>query len=111
MNPDNFCKIRNGCFPSADDNELRDGPPTDPLFRKIMASTKISQLLGVEPVAAEGVLKGGTTTTIPEELNYQEQNKRAWWYDVGDYLEDPHRHFKAMDSLRLVMDWPEDVKK
>jgi lipocalin len=105
MNPDQFCKIRNGCF--KDEGEL--GTPTNP-FRGILASTKISQLLGVEPVAAEGVLKS-TQTATAKLGNDEVSSKRSWWYEVGDYLEDPARHFKAMDSLRITMDWPEDVKQ
>jgi hypothetical protein len=98
MNPDQFCKIRNGCF--SDDVQAA---PTG--LRGILASTKISQWLGVEPVAAEGVMK--RARTMPEAS----PTDRAWWYEVGDYLENPHRHFQAMDSLRLQMDWPEQVKR
>lgn len=94
MNPDQFCKIRNGCF--TDETVVRPSA-----LRGILASTKISQFLGVEPVAAEGVAKRTVT---------QEPVNRPWWFEVGDYLEDPHRHFKAMDSQRLQMEWPEDVK-
>eukprot|EP00957_Ditylum_brightwellii_P202774 15331776-Ditylum_brightwellii.AAC.1 len=50
-------------------------------------------------------------TPPPKELMpVNAGTKRAWWYEVGDYLEDPHRHFKAMDSLRQTMEWPEFVK-
>lgn len=107
MNPDQFCKIRNGCF--KDDKPYEGlGSPSNP-FRGIIASTKISQLLGVEPVAAEGVVKS-TQTAIAKLGLTEPAAKRAWWYEVGDYLEDPHRHFRAMDSLRTIMDWPEEVK-
>ena len=104
MNPDNFCKIRNGCFK---DESLApvDGAQTDP-FRSIMASTKISQLLGVEPVAAENVLIPNTR----EFSSNAENTDRAWWQEVGDYLENPNRHFKAMESLKITMDWPDYVK-
>mmetsp|Transcript_10931 Transcript_10931/g.20420 ORF Transcript_10931/g.20420 Transcript_10931/m.20420 type:complete len:549 (+) Transcript_10931:427-2073(+) len=109
MNPDQFCKIRNGCFK----DENRDtglGSPSNP-FRGILASTKISELLGVEPVAAEGVMKStqSATAKLRNSLD-QPIPKRAWWYEIGDYLEDPHRHFRAMDSLRMTMDWPADVR-
>lgn len=111
MNPDQFCKIRNGCFKDeAPDTGL--GSPSNP-FRGILASTKVSQLLGVEPVAAEGVLQSTQSATSKLRNSLDEastQPKRAWWHEVGDYLEDPHRHFRAMDSLRTVMDWPEDIK-
>lgn len=106
MNPNNFCKIRNGCF--ADETVVKVpetglGSPSNP-FRGILASTKISQLLGVEPVAAEGLIRQKVTNE-----QYPESKDRAWWYEVGDYLENPHRHFQAMDKLRLQMEWPEDI--
>lgn len=91
MNPDQFCKIRNGCF----NDEPTQSKPN--LYRGIMASTKISQLLGVEPVAAE------TSTSIQRPTT--PEVKRHWWQELGDYLEDPHQHFRAMDSLRQEMDW------
>lgn len=110
MNPDQFCKIRNGCFKD-DNRETGLGSPSNP-FRGILASTKISELLGVEPVAAEGVMK--STQSATAKLRSSNLNeplaKRSWWYEIGDYLEDPHRHFRAMDSLRTTMDWPEEVR-
>ena len=125
MNPDQFCKIKNGCFDK--DEALSSGPgsggptindrkglgsPSNP-FRGIIASTKISELLGVEPVAAENVMTSTQTATVKAKVGLGDvaPAKRAWWYDVGDYLEDPHRHFRLIDSLRTVMDWPEEVKE
>jgi len=115
MNPDQFCKIRNGCFASDTANAQQNdnnGAPTNPLFRKIMASTRISQLLGVEPVSAEPsslLQRSGVSKTLTTPDINKNGPKRHWWYEVGDYLEDPHRHFKAMDSLRLNVDWPDNV--
>lgn len=108
MNPDNFCSIRNGCFKEED--ERPGAKPTDP-FRGFLASTKVSELLGVEPVAARDTIRGASTATA-EVLNPEKakEEKRKWFYEVGDYLENPHRHFEVMDNLRLTMDWPEDVK-
>ena len=106
LNPDQFCKIRNGCFTNVKEPPAEGlGAPSNP-FRGILASTKVSQLLGVEPVAAEGFLKRTETTG----LSGSESSDRAWWYNVGDYLENPHRHFEAMSSLRIQMEWPEDIK-
>jgi hypothetical protein len=109
MNPDQFCKIRNGCFKD-ETAETGLGSPSNP-FRGILASTKVSQLLGVEPVAAEGVLKNTQSATAKLGELYDASTQRKWWHELGDYLEDPNRHFKAMDSLRVVMDWPENVKR
>lgn len=112
MNPDQFCKIRNGCFKNDPVVESGIGSPSNP-FRGIIASTKVSELLGVEPVAAENVLSSTTSATskLKSEIDSDIQSvKRSWRYELGDYLEDPHRHFRAMDSLRVIMDWPEDVK-
>lgn len=107
MNPDQFCKIRNGCFkePTVVKQPATGlGSPSNP-FRSILASTRVSELLGVESVAAEGFFKETRTPLQIDEV------ERPWWFEVGDYLENPHRHFKAMDSLRLEMEWPEDVKQ
>lgn len=116
MNPDQFCRIRNGCF--RDETVIKEpesglGSPTNP-FRSILASTRISQLLGVEPVAARDMVRRGTPTAKelqPLAISSSETTgaKRAWWYNVGDYLENPHRHFQVMDELRVTMEWPEDV--
>jgi len=130
MNPDQFCKIRNGCFnddgSKLHNNKQQDAPsedlglPSDP-FRGFLASTKVSQLLGVESVAAEPAFASFIEAPTPEDgaprlsksnriRSPTANNKRAWWYEVGDYLENPHRHFATMDELRVTMDWPEDVK-
>lgn len=133
MNPDQFCRIRNGCFsedytrfPEKSESSSPVTPANDNPFRGILASTKISELLGVEPVAARDMVRRDTPTAqvlqpaIQEQIsNLQSLNQpqggkssfeRPWWYEVGDYLENPHRHFKTMDSLRVLVDWPEDVK-
>lgn len=105
MNPDQFCKIRNGCFKDEAVNTASSNP-----FRGILASTKISEILGVEPVAAEGVLRSTQTATDKLRNTGATEPKRKWYYEVGDYLENPHRHFEAMDSLRDPMIWPDEVK-
>eukprot|EP00578_Thalassiosira_sp_NH16_P027467 CAMPEP_0181094428 /NCGR_PEP_ID=MMETSP1071-20121207/9988_1 /TAXON_ID=35127 /ORGANISM="Thalassiosira sp., Strain NH16" /LENGTH=582 /DNA_ID=CAMNT_0023176757 /DNA_START=101 /DNA_END=1849 /DNA_ORIENTATION=+ len=122
MNPDQFCKIQNGCFDGADDIKQQPsyvereglGSPSNP-FRGILASTKVSQILGVESVAAESIIPTSVpSTTIADDYAGQQQvvagGDRPWWKEVGDYLEDPHRHFQLMDSLRVDMDWPEYIK-
>ncbi len=129
MNPDQFCRIRNGCFDvngntfgGAGTMEQQQQPlykvsPANGLnnnmnseFRGIIASTKVSELLGVEAVSAreEGVNRLGTSALLqPTQTG---SSSRPWWYEVGDYLENPHRHFDIMDSLRKPMDWPEHVR-
>ena len=111
MNPDQFCRIRNGCFAdqtTTTQPETGLGSPSNP-FRAILASTRVSQLLGVEPVAARDTIRRDAPTAKELTPEQQPALKRSWWYEVGDYLENPHRHFQAMDNLRLAMDWPEDV--
>lgn len=119
MNPDQFCKIKNGCF----DREIKSaaaavereglGSPSNP-FRGILASTRVSQILGVESVAAESVIP--KTTIANEYLRPPAasvtagRDPKPWWKEVGDYLEDPRRHFRLMDSLRTDMDWPEYIR-
>jgi hypothetical protein len=134
MQPKNFCKIRNGCF--ADDVDLptsttnpsngkglnkNQSPSTTPgVFRGILASTKISELLGVDSVAAANVepmmlkrVRAAEELDIrarfQDEMNNIKSMKRQWWFEVGDYLENPHRHFELMDSMRQTVDWPEDI--
>jgi hypothetical protein len=127
MNPDQFCRIRNGCF-DVNGNTAALDQPQQPLykvspannnmnnnnmnseFRGIIASTKVSELLGVEAVSAreEGVTRLGTSASL--QPTPTGSSSRPWWYEVGDYLENPHRHFDIMDSLRKPMDWPEHVR-
>lgn len=123
MDPNQFCRIRNGCFPDENPNLLRKdantglGSPNNP-FRGILASTRVSELLGVEPVAARDMLRRNTPTAPvltpepPSSLVSAEAPTTAarhWWYEVGDYLENPHRHFAAMSQLRQPMVWPKDI--
>jgi len=108
MNPDNFCKINNGCFK---DEDLTPNKNTENPFRSIIASTKISELLGVEPVAAENtLLRRDQLQNVRPSMVNEETQDRPWWLELGDYLENPHRHFALMDSLRENMDWPDFVK-
>ena len=105
MNPDQFCRIRNqGCFPEDDEAAAAND---NSVFRGILASTKVSQLLGVEPVAARDTLRRNTPTAKELKPTVTPQAPRAWWLEVGDYLENPHRHFQTMDNLRQPMEWPE----
>jgi hypothetical protein len=120
MNPDQFCRIRNGCFgPQGATPEplfvpSNRAPPSsganDEVLRGIIASTKVSELLGVEAVSAreEGASKLSTSADL-QPLQRNSNSARPWWYEVGDYLERPHRHFEVMESLRKPMEWPEHV--
>jgi hypothetical protein len=126
MNPDQFCKIQNGCFADDYDEPAQPayvereglGSPSNP-FRGILASTKVSQILGVESVSAESIPRSVAvpTTTIANDYlkspssTVKANSDRPWWKEVGDYLEDPRRHFALMDSLRQDMDWPEYIKE
>jgi hypothetical protein len=107
-----FCKIRNGCFKddfvNTNEPESGLGSPKNP-FRGILASTKVSEILGVERVEARDMIRRDTPTAPVLQPIEQESYKRAWWYNVGDYLENPHRHFETMDSLRVPMEWPTDL--
>lgn len=115
MNPDQFCKINNGCFDGEDEvmspTEREGlGSPSNP-FRGILASTKVSEFFGVESVAAEPL---GPMPTISNDYLEGTQGGDAsqpWWKEVGDYLEDPRRHFRLMQSLREEMPWPEYIRQ
>jgi len=114
MNPDQFCRIRNGCFEqqqeSSSVNDKIAAPTNEPL-RGIIASTKVSELLGVEAVSArDSNVKGLETSQQLQPTRSSDGSSRPWWYEVGDYLENPHRHFEVMDSLRKPMEWPENLR-
>lgn len=133
MDPDGFCKIQNSCFDGDFDQQGVDaqgpammtpereglGSPKNP-FRGILASTKVSQILGVESVAAESAIPRSTISrdflmgpanAAAAETDHGTASGRPWWKEVGDYLEDPRRHFRLMDSLRTDMDWPEYIRQ
>ena len=125
MNPDQFCKIQNGCFDGQDGRDEAPvqreglGSPSNP-FRGILASTKVSQLLGVESVSAETFPRSSApsrvSTTIASDFlgpskTDEADGSRPWWNEVGDYLENPRRHFEFMNSLRVDMDWPDYVRQ
>ena len=65
LDPDGFCKIRNGCFDG-------DGPESVPRERGflegLVASTKVSELLGVEPVFGEGMI-----ARVEQEIERKEE--------------------------------------
>lgn len=110
MNPDQFCSIRNGCFDESAPALQRSTSPSkteDVPFRGIIASTKVSEFLGVEAVSARDYI--GDAGSVTQELQPKSGN-RPWWYEVGDYLENPRRHFEYMDSLRQNVEWPEEVQ-
>lgn len=115
MNPDQFCRIRNGCFGNEEGatpalRQSQPSPPESIPFRGIMASTKVSEFLGVEAVSARDYV--GTPDSVTDTLQPKQQSaSRPWWYEVGDYLENPHRHFDYISSLIQTVDWPEEVRK
>jgi hypothetical protein len=127
MNPDQFCKIQNNCFENDASSDTTTGSspayvereglgsPNNP-FRGILASTRVSEILGVESVAAESIIPQTIADDYllksqPTLSSSSDSNNRPWWKEVGDYLEDPRRHFRLMDSLRTDMDWPEYIKQ
>lgn len=152
MDPNQFCKIRNGCFADNDDTvrvpaspqpQVQQQQQMQPLqkqpqlqeseasfFRGLLASTRISELLGVEPVAARDTIRRdvpiatiltppndqlllppilSSMPTIGTTKKIASSYQRPWWNEIGDYLENPHRHFQVMDDLRVPMVWPDDV--
>jgi hypothetical protein len=124
LNPNQFCQVQNV---GIDDEVIIDNiqpfldntaPPPPPqqtdFWRGLLASTRVSELLGVEPVAARDTVDSVTasrpqqraTATDQPMQQQQQQQQRAWWYEAGDYLENPHRHFQAMEQLRVLVEWP-----
>jgi VDE lipocalin domain len=140
MNPDQFCRIRNGCFvdndiepqqalfASSESKQSMQVNTKASSFRGLLKSTRISELLGVEPVEARDTIQRDVPTAkvlTPDLLNTEmlsfsadvatgaigssallDQQQRSWWHEVGDYFENPHRHFQVMDELRVPVQWP-----
>ena len=79
------------------------------LFIHLVNSRPYKSTPLTQPVFGEGYLN-----KMEQELEREEEiaveSARAWYHKVGDYLENPHRHFKLIDSLTEVMDWPEEIK-
>lgn len=149
MDPHQFCRIRNGCFPQDDGHDLDSNSaigedasgsnnysPLQSPLRGFLASTKVSEILGVESVSALDMIRrdvpmaavlqprydtaavsiksssppSTTTAATPfASTSTTNNNKRAWWYELGDYLENPHRHYRAMNSVLVPMEWPTDI--
>lgn len=113
LNPTQFCQVQNEGIdddiqqPYLLDNPSPQQPPTD-FWRGLLASTRVSELLGVEPVAARDTVDSVTARTprTTDQQQLQQQQQRAWWYEAGDYLENPHRHFLAMEQLLVPVQWP-----
>jgi VDE lipocalin domain len=116
LNPNQFCQVQNvGIDDVVIDNDQpfldNPAPPqqqTD-FWRGLLASTRVSELLGVEPVAARDTVDS-VSASRPQQnqpTQQQQQQQRAWWYEAGDYLENPHRHFQAMEQLRVLVEWPQ----
>lgn len=110
MNPDQFCRIKNrGCFPDVENPASSSSNEPKGAFRGILASTRVSQLLGVEPVAARDTLRQKVPTASILKPVFEPSPPRPWWNELGDYLENPHRHFAVMNSLRQPVEWPRDI--
>lgn len=134
MNPNQFCRIRNGCFEvgtaksaSAPESSSALSPNSanvnaagpggivneeERMLRGVLVSTKVSELLGVESVSAEiDTSRLATSEQLqPPASKVASSTSRPWWFEVGDYLENPRRHFEVMDALRKPMEWPEHVR-
>jgi hypothetical protein len=138
MQPKNFCKIRNGCFvddvdlpilivtnPNSNGKGLNKNqspsPSTTPgALHGILASTKISQLSGVDSVVATNVepimLKRvraaeelDLRARFRDEMSNSKSMKLQWSFEVSDFLEKPHLHFELTASMRQTVDWPEEI--
>ncbi|GMI56498.1 hypothetical protein TeGR_g4261, partial [Tetraparma gracilis] len=81
-----------------DNSNLRDSKPLQ--MEDIVASTKMSELLGVEAVFGED---------LPRPASPAGAARRGWAGEVSDYLEDPHRHFRFINELRRTVEWPRDA--
>jgi len=102
MNPDKFCRIRNACF-------ARDEAKIDPTL--VVASSPSSIVLqvgdetGIENPSLRGDKENPQRFTTSIEVPLQTRAK-ALWYDVLDYIEDPHEAARWMFDQQQQMVWP-----
>ena len=56
-------------------------------------------------LAEDGLSSGPASGAGP----VKKEAERSWIKNVGDYLEDPQRHFQLINSLRKTVEWPEET--
>jgi len=98
MDPTKFCRIRNACFLESP----RDADASDAV--EAMALSVASSGGGRGSLANEDARRFTTSIDAPLQLK-----AKALWYDVLDYIEDPHDAAKWMFNQQVKMEWPSDV--
>lgn len=102
MNPDKMCRIRNSCFASevngagSDISQASSAPPLDAPY-----SASSSVALAGSQLENSDMRRFSTSIEAPLQVK-----AKAFWYDVLDYLEDPHEAARWMFDQQQQMVWP-----
>lgn len=99
MNPNKFCRIRNACFAEASGRSaVSDAEPTSSA-----ALSSATALVGIvePPENSENPLRFRTSIEVPFQTRI-----KALWYDILDYIEDPHEAARWMFDQQQQMVWP-----
>jgi len=97
MDPTKFCRIRNACFLESK-NEAEASAAIEEMALSVAASGS--------PSVGEDIRRFTTSIDAPLQLK-----ARALWYDVLDYIEDPHDAAKWMFNQQVKMEWPSEIFK
>lgn len=95
MEPDRFCRIRNACFLPPDDAGETSSSPAAALASVSLAGSG----------SDEDQRRFTTSLDAPLSLRM-----RSMWYDVLDYIEDPHEAARWMFDQQQQMIWKEGDK-
>lgn len=103
LDPDKFCRIRNACFANDDGGSPQSSPATllvAPALAEDHRITAGGALSAIVDVADPR--RFATSVDAPLALR-----ARALWYDVLDYVDDPHDHARWMFDQQQQMVWPQ----
>lgn len=105
MDPTKFCRIRNGCF--AGRGDASEGlPQISSNTLSLAAATTAGQIAEGDAVEIYDARRFTTSINIPWKLKLQES-----WYNVLDYIEDPHEAARWMFDQQQQMIWPSSVSR
>lgn len=101
MDPTKFCRIRNGCFAGSEAPSEAAPQMSSPSTLSVAAAATVGQLAQGDAVGAYDARRFTTSIDIPWKLKLQES-----WYNVVDYIEDPHEAARWMFDQQQQMVWP-----
>jgi hypothetical protein len=101
LDPDKFCRIRNACFAH---DESPQSSPAALLVAPALAEDRQITAGGALAAMVDVADPRRFTTSVDAPLALR---MRAFWYDVLDYVEDPHDHARWMFDQQQQMAWPQ----